>query len=44
MFNEENTVVLDTPCGGVTSNVAAQDRTCHAGASTRNQRGLLHGI
>lgn len=47
MFNEENTVeqmVLDTLCGGVTSNVAAQDRACHAGASTRNQRGLLHGI
>lgn len=47
MFNEENTVeqmVFDTLCGGETSNVAAQDRAYHAGASTRNQRGLLHGI
>lgn len=47
MFNEENTVeqmVLYMLCGGVTSNVSAEDRACHAGASTRNQRGLLHGI
>jgi len=31
MFNEENTVkqmVLDTICGGVTSNGIAKDRTC----------------
>jgi type I restriction enzyme R subunit len=31
MFNEENTVeqmVLDTLCGGVTSNMVAEDRIC----------------
>jgi type I restriction enzyme R subunit len=47
MFNEENTVeqmVLDTLCGGVTSNVAVEYRACHAGESNRNQGGLLHGI
>lgn len=47
MFNEENTVeqmVLDTLCGGVTSNMVAKELTSYGGACNRNQGGLLHGI
>ena len=47
MFNEENTVgqmVLDTLCGGVTSNMVAEELTSYGGAYNRNQGGLLHGI
>ena len=34
MFNEENTaeqMVLDTLCGGVTSNMVAEERTSYGG-------------
>ena len=47
MFNEENMVeltVLDTLCGGVTSNMVAKDLTSYGGACNRNQGGLLHGL
>lgn len=47
MFNEENTVeqmVLDTLCGGVTSNRVAEELASYDGACNRNQGGLLHGI
>ena len=47
MFNEENTVeqmVLDRLCGGVTSNMVAEELTSYGGACNRNQGGLLHGI
>ncbi len=47
MFNEENTVeqmVLDTLCGGVTSNMVAEELARYDSACNRNQGGLLHGI
>lgn len=47
MFNEENTVkqmVLDTLCGGVTSNMVSKELASYGGACNRNQGGLLHGL
>lgn len=47
MFNEENTVeqmVLDTHCGGVTSNMVAEKLVSYGGACNSNQGGLLHGL
>lgn len=47
MFNEENTVeqmVLDTLCGGVTSNMAAEELASYGGECNIIQGGLLHGI
>jgi type I restriction enzyme R subunit len=47
MFNEENTVeqmVLDKLCGGVTSNMAAEEFASCGGVCNRNQGGLLHGV
>ena len=47
MFNEENTVeqmVLDTLCGGVTSNRVAKKIASYGGAHNRNQGEVLHGI
>lgn len=47
MFNEENTVeqmVHATLCGGVTSNLVAEDLVSYGSACYRNQGGLLHGI
>ena len=47
MVNEENTVeqmVLDTLCGGVTSNMVDKEFANCGGACDRNQGGLLYGI
>ena len=47
MFNEDNTVkqmVLDTLCGGVTSNMVAEELASYGGACNRNQGRLLHGL
>ena len=47
MFNEEYTVeqmVLDTLCGGVTSNMVGEEIARYDSACNRNQGGLLHGI
>jgi len=47
MFNEENTVeqtVLDILCGGVISNMVADELASYSDACNRNQGGLLHGI
>jgi len=47
MFNEENSVeqmVLDTLCGGVTSDMVGEELACYNGAYITNQGGLLHGI
>lgn len=47
MFNEENTVeqmVLDTFCGGVTSNMVTGELSSYGCAYNRNQGGLLHGV
>jgi len=47
MFNEENTVeqmVLDTLCGGVNSNMVAEELASYGDACNRNQGGLLHGV
>jgi type I restriction enzyme R subunit len=47
MFNEEDTVeqmVLDTLCGGVTSNMVAEEFASYGGACNRNQGGVLHGL
>lgn len=47
MFNEENTaeqMVLDTLCGSVPENMAAEVRAFCYGECNRNQGDLLHGI
>jgi type I restriction enzyme R subunit len=47
MFNEENTVeqmVLDTLCGGVTSDIVVEELPSYGGKCNRNQGGILHGI
>lgn len=47
MFNGENTVeqmVLDTLCGGVTSDMVAEELASYGCVYNKNQGGLLHGI
>ena len=46
MFNENtvNQMVLDTLCGGVTSNMVAKELASYGGVCNRKQGGLLHGL